>query len=87
LLNNDEAAHTVKGLQDGIISEALYYEVKEVLDGNKQVKKTQNTFAGHVAPTGLYQVFKVQLCPRWQRIQGRKGILLLSLFICLWLQV
>lgn len=34
----DEDAHTVKGLHTGIISEALFYEVQDALDGKKRVQ-------------------------------------------------
>ncbi|MDB5115486.1 MAG: site-specific recombinase [Mucilaginibacter sp.] len=37
----DEAAHTVSGLHDGIISETLFYEVQDVLTGKKKVEKTK----------------------------------------------
>lgn len=37
----DEAAHTVKGLHEGIISESLFYEVQDVLSGKKKVEKTK----------------------------------------------
>ena len=37
----DEAAHTVKGLHEGIISEALFYDVQDVLSGKKKVEKTK----------------------------------------------
>ncbi|MEB0262831.1 MULTISPECIES: recombinase family protein [unclassified Mucilaginibacter] len=37
----DEAAHTVKGLHEGIISESLFYDVQDVLSGKKRVEKTK----------------------------------------------
>ena len=37
----DEAAHTVKGLHEGIISESLFYEVQDVLNGKKKLEKTK----------------------------------------------
>jgi site-specific DNA recombinase len=37
----DEAAHTVKGLHDGIISESLFYDVQDVLSGKKREQKTK----------------------------------------------
>ena len=37
----DEAAHTVKGLHEGIISESLYYDVQDVLSGKKKPEKTK----------------------------------------------
>lgn len=37
----DEAAHTVKGLHEGIISQSLFYEVQDVLSDNKKVDKTK----------------------------------------------
>ncbi|EHQ26578.1 DNA invertase Pin-like site-specific DNA recombinase [Mucilaginibacter gracilis] len=37
----DEAAHTVKGLHDGIISESLFYDVQDVLSGKKREEKTK----------------------------------------------
>jgi site-specific DNA recombinase len=37
----DEAAHTVKGLHDGVISETLFYDVQDVLNGKKKIEKTK----------------------------------------------
>src|SRR4030081_2756422 len=37
----DEDAHTVKGLNDRIISETLFYDVQDVLNGNKKAVKTK----------------------------------------------
>ncbi|RWY55396.1 recombinase family protein [Mucilaginibacter gilvus] len=37
----DEAAHTVNGLHEGIISESLFYDVQDVLSGKKKVEKTK----------------------------------------------
>lgn len=37
----DEAAHTVKGLHEGIISESLFYDVQDVLSGKKKAGKTK----------------------------------------------
>ncbi|MGN6177618.1 MAG: recombinase family protein [Mucilaginibacter sp.] len=37
----DEEAHTVKGLHEGIISESLFYDVQDVLDGKKRVEKAK----------------------------------------------
>jgi site-specific DNA recombinase len=37
----DEAAHTVKGQQEGIIPETLYYDVQAVLSGKKRPEKTK----------------------------------------------
>ena len=39
--HKDEAAHTVKGLHDGIISESLFYDVQDVLSGKKKLEKTK----------------------------------------------
>lgn len=37
----DEDAHTVKGLHDGIITESLFYDVQDVLNGNKKAVKAK----------------------------------------------
>jgi len=37
----EEAAHTVKGLHEGIISESLFYDVQDVLNGKRKVEKTK----------------------------------------------
>jgi site-specific DNA recombinase len=36
----DEKGHLVKGLPEGIISKSLFYEVQDLLDGNKRKIKT-----------------------------------------------
>jgi hypothetical protein len=37
----DEDAHTVKGMHEGIISESLFYDVQDVLNGNRKAEKTK----------------------------------------------
>src|SRR6202012_365544 len=37
----DEDAHTVKGLHQGIISESLFYDVQDALNGNKKAERTK----------------------------------------------
>ena len=39
--HKDEEAHTVSGLHEGIISESLFFEVQDVLNGNKKAVKTK----------------------------------------------
>ena len=37
----DEQAHTVKGIHEPLISETLYYDVQDVLNGKKKIEKTK----------------------------------------------
>jgi site-specific DNA recombinase len=37
----DEDAYTVKGIHEGIISESLFYDVQDVLNGKKRIAKTK----------------------------------------------
>ncbi len=54
----DETAHFVKGQHEPIISEALFYEVQDVLDGRRKKQRTQIVVNEHLPLRGFL------ICPK-----------------------
>lgn len=69
----DEETHTVKGLHEAIISETLFYDVQDVIDGKKKVSK------GKIHSPDLLPLRGFIRCSRCNRIlcgsalKGRNG--------------
>ncbi|MEO6523516.1 MAG: recombinase family protein [Mucilaginibacter sp.] len=66
----DEEAFTVQALHEPIISEALFYEVQDMLDGNKRTIKTKFRTNNRFPLKGFLSCSK---CPRTLCTSGSKG--------------
>ncbi|AMR33114.1 hypothetical protein A0256_17675 [Mucilaginibacter sp. PAMC 26640] len=66
----DEDAFTVTGLHKPIISEYLFYEVQDILDGNKRTIKTKIITNKHFPLKGFISCSR---CPRTLCTSGSKG--------------
>ncbi|WP_184551004.1 recombinase family protein [Mucilaginibacter sp. FT3.2] len=66
----DEDAFTVIGLHEPIISESLFYEVQDILDGNKRTIKTKIITNKHFPLKGFICCSR---CPRTLCTSGSKG--------------
>lgn len=69
----DESTHTVKGLHDAIISESLFYDVQDVINGKKKIDK------GKIHSPDLLSLKGFIKCSRCNRVlcgsasKGRNG--------------
>ncbi|WP_315824769.1 recombinase family protein [Paraflavitalea speifideaquila] len=68
----DEPAMLVQGLHEPLISEALFYEVQDVLDGKKRKTTSKYTAQKRTAIKGLYAMPQMWPQPDRQRFQRQR---------------
>jgi site-specific DNA recombinase len=71
--HKDEAEHTVPGLHEAIISESLFYEVQDVLNGKKRVEKTKVHSPDMLPLRGFIKCSRCSRTLCGSASKGRKG--------------
>lgn len=69
----DEDAHTVKGLHEQLISESLFYDVQDVLNGNKKEVRTKVLSPDMLPLRGFIRCSKCSRTLCGSASKGRKG--------------